>query len=226
MPEGVAFATKPALGRQLLERALDAGVPAAWVTGDAVYGSDRRLRVWLESRHQPFVLGIRSNEPLWQDGPHYVPAADIAAALPPEGWRRLAAGPGAKGPRVHEWAWREVWRLQLTAGERAWGHWLLVRRSLADPTDVAYYIVFAPRRRATLARLAVAAGTRWQIEGAFEAAKGECGLDEYEVRRWDAWHRHITLALLAHAFLVAVRAAEAKNPRTANSSGHGYTTSP
>ena len=209
VPDDVAFATKPALGLALLERALDAGVPAAWVTGDAVYGNDRRLRRRLEERHQPFVLAIRANEPLWQDGPHYVPAADIAAALPPHRWRRRSAGAGAKGPRLYDWARREVWRLQPTAAERAWGHWLLVRRSLADPTDLAYYIVFAPRRT-TLAALVAVAGTRWHIESGFEAAQGEGGLDEYEVRTWGAWHRHITLALLAHAFLAVIRAREAK----------------
>ncbi len=218
VPDELAFATKPALGRALLERALDAGVPTAWVTGDSVYGGDRRRRVWLEGREQPFVLAIRANEPLWQDGPHYVPAAAIAAALPADRWQRLSAGAGAKGPRRYDWAWRAVWRLQLTAEERAWGHWLLVRRSIADPTELAYSIVFAPRVGTTLAALVAVAGTRWQIESGFDAAKGECGLDEYEVRTWDAWHRHITLALLAHAFLAVVRAREAKkgmrNPTT------------
>ncbi len=209
VPDDVAFATKPALGWALLERALDAGVPAAWVTADAVYGNDRRLRRRLEERHQPFVLAIRANEPLWQDGPHYVPAADIAAALPAGRWRRRSAGAGAKGPRLYDWARREVWRLQPTAAERAWGHWLLIRRSRTDPTDRAYYSVFAPRHT-TLAALVAVAGARWHIESGFEAAKGECGLDEYEVRTWDAWHRHITLALLAHAFLAVIRAQEAK----------------
>lgn len=205
VPDEVTFATKPALARTMLARALDAAVPVAWVTGDSVYGNDRRLRVWLEERQQPFVLAIRANEPLWQDGPHDVPADAIAAALPAERWQRLSAGLGAKGPRWYDWAWREVWRLQLTPEERAWGHWLLIRRSIADPTELAYYIVFAPRDRTDLPALVAVAGTRWQIEAGFEAAKGECGLDEYEVRRWAAWHRHITLALLAHAFLAVLR---------------------
>ncbi len=214
VPEGVAFATKPALARAMLERALDAGVPAAWVTGDTVYGNDRRLRVWLEERRQPFVLAIKATEPLWQDGPHYEPAEAIAAQLPTEHWQRLSAGAGAKGPRLYDWAWREVWRLQLTAEERAWGHWLLARRSIEDPADLAYYVVFAPRAGTDLQALVAAAGARWQIEGGFETAKGECGLDEYEVRTWAAWHRHITLALLAHAFLAVVRAQGAKKGAT------------
>jgi SRSO17 transposase len=210
VPDEVTFATKPSLAQTMLARALDAAVPVAWVTGDSVYGNDRRLRVWLEERQQPFVLAIRANEPLWQDGPHYVPAEAIAAALPAERWQRLSAGAGAKGPRWYDWAWREVWRLQLTPEERVWGHWLLIRRSIEDPTELAYYIVFAPRDRTDLPSLVAIAGTRWQIETGFEAAKGECGLDEYEVRRWAAWHRHITLALLAHAFLAVVRAQAAQ----------------
>ncbi len=210
VPGDVAFATKPALGRALVERALDAGAPTAWGTGDSVYGNDRRLRLWLEERRQPSVLAIRADEPLWQDGPHHVPAEAIAASRPADRWRRRSAGAGAKGPRRYDRAWREVRRLQLTAAERARGHRLLVRRSLADPTERAYYSAFAPRRAATLARLAAVAGARWQIESGFAAAKGECGLDEYAVRTWDAWHGHRTLALLARAFLAAIRAREAK----------------
>jgi len=210
VPADLTFATKPALARTMLARALEAGVPAAWVTGDTVYGNDRRLRVWLEERRQPVVLAIKATEPLWQDGPHYVPAEAIAAALPAEQWHRLSAGAGTQGPRRYDWAWREVWRLQLTPEERRWGHWLLVRRSIEDPTDLAYDIVFAPRAGTRLPALVTVAGTRWASETGFEAAKGECGLDEYEVRTWAAWHRHLTLVLLAHAFLVVVRAQEAQ----------------
>ena len=210
MPGDVAFATKPALGRALVERALDAGAPTARGTGDGACGNDRRLRLWLEERRQPSVLAIRADEPLWQDGPHHVPAEAIAASRPADRWRRRSAGAGATGPRRYDRAWREVRRLQLTAAERARGHRLLVRRSLADPTERAYYSAFAPRRAATLARLAAVAGARWQIESGFAAAKGECGLDEYAVRAWDAWHGHRTLALRARAFLAAIRAREAK----------------
>jgi SRSO17 transposase len=98
----------------------------------------------------------------------------------------------------------------MTPEERAWGHYLLVRRSIKDPSEVAYYVVFAQRAEAELDRLVCVAGMRWHIESCFESAKGECGLDEYEVRRYDAWYRHITLALLAHAFLSVVRAQERK----------------
>lgn len=208
VPATVAFATKPTLATEMVLRALDADVPCGWVTGDSIYGGDRTLRVTLEQRQQPFVLAVPANEPLWRDGPVYLEAREIAAQLPDEAWQRLSAGAGAKGPRWYDWAWQPLWRLQLSAEERAQGHWLLIRRSLDDPTDLAYYVVFAPRATTTLATVVRVAGMRWTIESGFETAKSECGLDEYEVRKWSAWSRHITLALLAHAFLTVMRAQE------------------
>ncbi len=213
VPDTITFATKPELATAMVLRALDAGVPCGWVTGDTIYGGDRTLRFELEQRQQPFVLAVPSNEPLWRDGPSYMEARAIAAQLPSTAWQRLSAGDGAKGPRWYDWAWQPLWRLQRTAAERAQGHWLLIRRSINDPTDLAYYVVFAPRATTTLATVVRVAGMRWCIEASFEAAKGECGLDEYEVRRWDAWYRHITLALLAHAVLVVVQAQERKKGR-------------
>lgn len=216
VPETVTFQTKPQLATTLVLRALAARVPCRWVAGDEVYGRDRRLRLALEARGQSFVLAVGSDEPLWRDGPVYRPARALAAELPPEAWQRLSAGDGAKGPRWYDWAWQPVWRLHLTPEERAWGHGLLVRRSLEDPSEVAYYVVFAPRATTPLETVVRVAGRRWSIEASFEAAKQECGLDEYEVRRWEAWHRHITLALLAHAFRVAMRRPEKKrHPRRA-----------
>ncbi len=210
VPEAISFATKPKLAADMVFRALDAGVPCGWVTGDTIYGGDRSLRVMLEQREQPFVLAVPPNEPLWRDGPQYMEARVIADQLPVEAWQRLAAADGAKGPRWYDWAWQPLWRVQLTPEERAQGHWLLIRRNLDDPTDLAYYVVFAPRATTTLEAVVRVAGMRWQIEVAFEAAKGECGLDEYEVRKWGAWHRHVTLALLAHAFLTGIRQQEVK----------------
>ena len=211
IPASVGFATKPQLARQMLERALDAGVPCGWVTGDAVYGGDRRLRVWLESRQQAFVLAVACNEPLWHGGPHYASAEHIAQDQPAQAWHRLSAGEGAKGERLYDWALVPLWRLQLSAEEKRFGHYLLVRRSLTDPSELAYYVVYAPRAKATLHTLLQVAARRWEIEVGFEATKGECGLDQYEVRRWQGWYRHITLSLLAHAALVVLRKREKKN---------------
>jgi len=205
------FATKPRLARRMIERALDAGVPCGWVTGDEVYGGDRHLRLWLESREQPFVLTVACNEPLWWQGPKSVKAESIAGSLKPQAWKRLSAGPGAKGERLYDWALVPLWRLQLTPQEQRWGHYLLVRRSLDEKRELAYYVVFAPRAKAKLGKLVRIAGRRWEIEIGFEAAKGECGLDQYEVRRWQGWYRHVTLSLLAHAVLAVLRSAEKKN---------------
>ena len=208
VPGEVEFATKPELARAMLGAALDAGLPCAWVTGDAVYGSDRSLRVALEERGRPFVLGVSSGERLMVEGARYERADALASRLEGGDWRRLSAGEGAKGPRLYDWALAPLWRLQLTEQERAWGHALLVRRSVDDPKDLAYHVVFAPREGTSLECLARVAGARWRVESCFEEAKQECGLDEYEVRRWAPWHRHVTLSMLAHAALAAVRARE------------------
>jgi SRSO17 transposase len=203
IPEAVTFATKPALARRMIGRALDAGLPCAWVLGDEIYGSDRRLRMDLERREQPFVLAIRSNEKLWAMldehlGQHA--ASRLAASLPARAWRRLSAGAGSKGERLYDWARLRLTRLQ----QPPWDHWLLVRRSRKDPQDLAYYVVFGPDRT-TLATLAQVAGRRWAVEECFEVAKQEVGLADYEIRSWHGWYRHITLAMLALAFLAAMR---------------------
>jgi SRSO17 transposase len=202
IPDAVAFATKPALAQRMIARALDAGVACTWVLGDEIYGSDRRLRMFLEQREQPFVLAVRGNEKLWSTldgslGQHA--AAALAAVLPAKDWHRLSAG--AKGERLYDWARVRLVRLQ----EPPWDHWLLVRRNRKNPEDLAFYVVFGPART-SLATLARVAGRRWTIEECFEAAKQETGLDEYEIRSWHGWYRHITLSMLALAFLAALRA--------------------
>jgi SRSO17 transposase len=203
VPDTVEFRTKPQLARAMLERALDAGVPAAWVTGDEIYGGDRRLRLWLEERQVPHVLAVKSTEPLWtRTSWRQVAAKTLAADIADADWERVSAGEGAKGPRVYDWA-----RVPIRAlPEPGWDYWLLVRRSVADPTELAYYVCFCPAGT-PLGELVRVAGTRWAIEESFESAKGEVGLDHYEVRRWPGWYRHITLALLAHAYLTVTRAA-------------------
>src|SRR5712691_3235876 len=202
VPEAVAFQTKPQLAQAMLQRAVAAGVPASWVTGDAVYGGDRRLRTWLEAQHLAYVLAIKRTELLWtQSVGTPAAAAALAAAVPAGEWARLSAGEGAKGPRLYDWA-----RVSLRPPQApGWAHWLLVRRGLADPTDRADYVCFCPAGT-SLGALVRVAGARWAIEESFESAKGEVGLDHYEVRRWPGWYRHITLALLAHAYLTVTRA--------------------
>ena len=203
VPEGVVFRTKGQLAREMIARAVAAGVPFGWVTGDTVYGNDRRLRQWLEEQGRCYVLAVKNNEPLWASTEHgsvQVAARELARRIPDAAWQRLSAGDGSKGPRVYDWG-----RLPIRPGhEPDQGHWLLVRRSIADPDDLAYYACCGTGD-VPLAELVRVAGTRWVIEDAFKAAKQEVGLDEYEVRRWVGWYRHITLALLVHAFLAVTR---------------------
>ncbi len=197
VPPQVTAQTKPALGQALLERAFAAGVRAAWVTADSIYGGVYALRHFLEEREQPFVLAVPSMQRVGLSDK----AAQVVASWPPEVWERLSAGEGSQGPRWYDWACMTMpWR-EAPAGMT---HFLLARRSVSHPDELAYYFVFGPTE-VTLAQLALVAGTRWQVEQAFELAKGEVGLDEYEVRTWTGWYRHVTLAMFALAYLTVVR---------------------
>jgi SRSO17 transposase len=200
IPEGVRHRTKPQLALELLERALDAGVPAAWVAGDEVYGSDGKLRRALEGRGQPYVLAVRGNEKptTWPPygPPGQVAVAALAAAVPAADWQRLSCGEGAQGPRLYDWAYRPL-RPALRAG---WVHAVLLRRPPERPDELAYYLVYAPVDT-PLAEVVRAAGARWTIDDTFKLAKGQVGLDHYEVRSWHGWYRHLTLALVALAAL-------------------------
>lgn len=200
IPEDRRFATKPQLAQQMLARAFAAGVPAQWVTGDSVYGHNRRLRLWLEAQPQAYVLAVSGQEYVWLDGQQRQ-VKTLLATLPQGGWTRLSAGDGAKGPRWYDWCWLPL----AEPLEPGWCRWLLVRRSLSEPTDLTAYLVFAPSRT-TLEAVVRVAGSRWTVESSFEAAKGEVGLDQYEVRSWTAWYRHITLAMWALALLTVMRA--------------------
>lgn len=204
--EQMGFAKKGELARRMLERAFDAGVPASWVTGEEVYGQSTKLRRWLEERGKSYVLGVARSHPLWvalEGGgvPAQRRAEEIVAEAPAETWEKVRVGEGSKGPRLYEWA---RGRLPYESAP-GWAQWLLVRRSVEDHEDLAYYRAYGPEGT-PLAELARVAGVRWSIEEGFERAKGEVGLDQYEVRSWEAWHRHVTLCLLAHAFLEVTRA--------------------
>jgi SRSO17 transposase len=205
VPPDVEFATKPQLAERMLARARSAGVSAAWVTGDAVYGRDVALRRFLEAREQPYVLGVAKDERVCPDS-EWLPvksgrADQLAARLPGEAWERQSCGAGSKGPRLYDWAWVSLWRHAADG----WRSWLLVRRSLHDAKELAYFLVFA-RETTELSEAVRAVGRRWSVEESFESGKGLVGLDQYEVRRWDAWYRYLTLAALAHAFLCVLRA--------------------
>jgi SRSO17 transposase len=201
VPAEQRCATKPPLAHQLLQRAFEAGVPAAWVTGDSVYGDDRRLRVWWEEQDHAYVMAVSGKEYVWRAGRQHQ-VKSILAALVTEGWDRLSAGDGAKGPRWYDWMWRPL----AAPWQPDWRRWLLVRRSLSDPTELTAYVVFAPQETA-LANVVRVAGSRWTVERCCEEAKGEVGLAHYEVRSWTGWYRHSTLAMWAYALLTVLRAA-------------------
>jgi len=161
------------------------------------------LRLWREEPDLAHVLAVKSSEPLWglsPEGPRPVPAAALAAGVPADRWQRLSAGNGAKGPRLDDGT--RVRIRPFSDPER--GYWLLVRRSLSDPTDLASYVCSGPQDT-TVEEVVRVAGVRWTIAECLEAAKGEVGLDHDAVRRWVGWYRHVTLAFLAHASLAVTR---------------------
>src|SRR4051812_6450456 len=204
IPDEVTFTTKPKIGRAMLERALTAHLPFAWVTGDSVYGADSALRRSIEAASKGYVLTVTSAQHLGLR-----PVGDWATEVPKDGWTRLSAGDGAKGPRLYDWAC-----VPFRGAREGWQKALLIRRALEKPDELSFYLTLAPEGT-ELATLVQVAGTRWTIEACFEAAKGEVGLDEYEVRSWTGWHRHVTLAMLAHAYLAVVRqhAIRGRGPR-------------
>jgi SRSO17 transposase len=201
IPDEVEFATKGELAQQMLARAFAAGVPAEWVVGDTVYGYDE-LRLWLEEQQKNYVLAVPETHQVWVQGQPQ-PVGLLAALLPEEAWVVLSAGEGSKGPRLYEWAWLQLPDEMEAASERA--RWVLIRRSLSDRSERAYYRVYGPATT-TLAEIVRVTGSRWKIEEGYEQAKGEVGLDQYEVRTWRAWYRYMTLALVAYAALVVMRA--------------------
>ncbi len=220
IPDTVEFATKPELARRMIGRALDSGAAAAWVAADEVYGHDSKLRRFLENRQMAYVLAVASDQRLWQSDfmQHRVDA--IALSLPVSRWKRLSAGQGSKGERLYDWALMEL------SKQDGWTRVLLVRRSIEEKPECAYYLCYAPSGKDTIETLVRVAGQRWLIEQSFETAKGECGLDHYEVRHWQGWYRHITLSMLAHAVLSVLRARGEKNSRRAGAPQRTRTTPP
>lgn len=202
VPDAVRFATKPQLARAMLQRAHQAGVRFGWVSADTVYGGDKELRAWLEKQRQAYVLAVACTQKVCvqtEDEPRRL-AAEQVLAIVGGTWHRLSCSDGAKGPRQYDWAWVAL----SESAPEGFGRRLLVRRSISKPQEVAYYLVCAPEAT-TLPQAVSVAGSRWNIEVGFAQTKDELGLDQYQVRRWDAWYRHITLVLLAQALLCVVR---------------------
>ena len=194
VPEDTRFATKIELAQRMLGRAFDADVPARWVVADAFYGRSHELRRWLEERERPYALMIPKTNAVWYQG-RRERAEQVGQWLRPD-------------PALGPWACLELSE-ECAAGMR---RWLLVRCDADDPDEHAYFLAFGPEGTA-VAELVRVCITRWQIEEGFAEAKGEVGLDQYEVRKWEAWHRHATLCLLAHAYLVVLRQAAQQEER-------------
>ncbi|MGW2028527.1 IS701 family transposase [Streptomyces decoyicus] len=202
IPEGKSFATKPELARAMVRRALDSALPIAWVTADAAYGQEWHFRQMLEEARVGYVLAVPKSQQVKSPAGSWR-IDHVLAGAPAEAWERMSCGSGAKGPRVYDWAAAKL--PTIDGCDPTHYRWVLARRSLARPEEVAYYLAFA-QADVTVSELVRVAGARWAIEECFQAAKNECGLDQYEVRRYVGWYRHITLAMLAHAFLAAMTA--------------------
>jgi SRSO17 transposase len=208
IPEGTAFATKPALAKTMITGALDAGTPAAWVTADEVYGQDPQLRAELARRGLGYVLAIPKRHLITTPAGAFTAIA-LAGKLPARAWQRASAGPGAKGHRWYDWALIDVTDPAVTEGSGP--HWLLVRRRVSDG-EYAFYRAHAPGP-VPLAQLARVAGSRWKTEDGFAAGKELAALDEHQVRCWTSWHRWTILALLSCAFLSVLAAAQPAGDR-------------
>lgn len=210
VPDKVSFATKPQIARRMIARAIAAKVPFSFVAADSVYGTGE-IETMLRKAGKGYVLGVASNHVFRSWGKKQLvggTAAKIAQDLPKSAWRRLSSGEGTKGPRLHDWAYLEL--ADLDAGEYngtltgKWTRGLLIRRSIADDDDLAFFSTWCPEGT-TMKKLVLVEGHRWAIEDSFETAKNELGLDHNETRSWHGWHRHVSLVMLAFAMMAVIR---------------------
>jgi len=202
IPETVRFQTKCELARQMIERIHKAQIPISWVVADTVYGSNQDLRTWLQANRYAYVLAVACDEAvgiITPQGRKRVEVRDVEALLlHTQDWQRISMSQGTKGPRIFDWVAVPI----LHQWEDDGRHFLLIRRCVDDPSKKTYYLVFAPQGT-TLQEMVEAIGARWYIEQDFETGK-DMGLDQYEVRSWPGWYRHVTLVMLAHAFLTTI----------------------
>src|SRR5437016_2228532 len=198
VPPDLAFATRPAQAIEMIRAARAAGVPFAWFTADEEFGQNPGLRDYLETNRIPYVMAVPKNTRFVDTAGRTLQCDELTGRLPRNVWQRRACGIGAKGFRVYDWA-------LLDSADP--DHQYLIRRSIGDG-ELAFYHCYNPTH-AGHGDLVAVAGARWPVEECFGSGKNEVGLDNYQVRAWDAWHRHITLAMLAQTFL-AVTAHKAK----------------
>jgi SRSO17 transposase len=227
VPEEVRFQTKPEQAAEMLGHAWAQGLPMRWVVGDEVYGASESLRDMIRAHPCWYVLAVPSDTQVWvHHAPGVSPAgslrsvAEVVAGWMEGRWQRLEMAEGEKGPRLYDWACQRV--LESHGGYFGPPAWLLARRSLSEAkqtpsAETAYYLAHAPADTPLL-MLAQVASTRYTVEQCIEEAKGEAGLDEYQVRYWHSWYRHITLSMMAHAWLAIVRAKAQEKKRAQNPS--------
>ena len=198
MPETVIFQTKPQMALEMIKDATAAGIPYRWVTGDCVYGDYRTIRLWLENNEKCYVMNVSGKEYIWE-GLKQVQVGSILKNLPNEGWFEASCGDGSKGARIYDW---------LTVGmnqpvSEDWKRCMLVRRSKTDPSELRAYICFGPADTPD-SKFVEVAGTRWTVETCFAESKSEAGLDQYEVRSYNGWYKHITLSCVALALITVL----------------------
>ena len=213
VPKGLRFATKITLAQRMLARAFAARVPARWVTADSGYGRSHAFRQWLEQRDQAYAVMIPKTTALQYEG-RRERAEQLGARLPAEAWGTVYTGDGGQSVSTHRWVCLPLSGACPTGRRR----WLLIRRPQEEKSDLAYYLAYGPEAT-PLPELVRVCDRRWAIEEGFAEAKGEVGLDQYEVRTWTAWHRFMTLCLLAHAMLVLVRLRAGADEATAQKGG-------
>ena len=195
IPETVTFQTKPQMALEMIQAAAEAGVSYKWVTGDCVYGDYRTIRLWLEEQRKCYVLCVSGKEHVWK-GFKQIRVSDILKKLPDDSWFEASCGDGSKGARIYDW---QIVPVDHPALE-GWNRCLLVRRSKTDPEDMRAYACFSPDGTPAQ-KLVQIAGIRWTVETCFAESKSQVGLDQYEVRSYDGWYKHITFACLALALL-------------------------
>jgi SRSO17 transposase len=226
VPAEVSFQTKSEQAIAMLEQAWERGVPMRWVAGDEVYGDATAVRDTVAEHGRLYVLAVSRIAPVWTEkvaveepgqpetgrprtrrrlapgAPKATTVQAVVAAWPESAWQRFVVAEGEKGPRLYDWACQRV--IESREGLPGPEAWLVARRSIRGPTDLAYFLSNAPLDT-SLVTMAKVAATRYVVEQCIEEAKGETGLDEYEVRHWPSWHRHITLSMMAHAWLASIR---------------------
>lgn len=198
VPDDVGFQTKPQMALDMIKEATGTGMPYTWVTGDCAYGDYRSIRLWLEEQGKCYVFCVSGKECLWRGGVQ-IRVSEILRALPEDGWFEASCGDGAKGARVYDWMWFDLGQSASQGFMRS----MLIRRSKSDPEDLQAYLCCAPVNTPA-DKLVHIAGLRWTVECCFAETKSEVGMDHYEVRSYDGWYKHITLACLALSLLTVL----------------------